>query len=622
MKSTSFDIIVVGAGHAGCEAAWVSAGMGYATALITLDPAKAAAMSCNPAFGGIGKGQLIKEIDSLGGLMAEVIDHTGIHYRLLNTKKGPAVQAPRAQADSRGYPEFMYNKLKTNPNLSMITGEVTSLKTDGGKISGVVINKEQELSAGAVILTTGTFLGGLIHIGMKSYPGGRAEDPAAYDLSESLRNLGFNLLRLKTGTPARLNCKTIDYSNLEKQDGDEPSGKFSFRDTPVIKNKITCHITRTTKETHDIIRNNLDESPLYGGVITGVGPRYCPSIEDKVMRFPNRESHQIFLEPEGLDTDWVYPNGISTSLPEHVQDKYIRSIPGLENVDIFRYGYAIEYDYINPTELYPWLETKTIKNLYFAGQINGTTGYEEAGAQGIMAGINAALKLKGEPPFVLERSDAYIGVLIDDLVTKGIQEPYRLFSSRVEYRLILRCDNADFRLMEHGYKFGLVPEHSYVKLKDDKKIIDEKIETLSNTVIKPSTEVNKILAEVEAGELRIPAPLAAILKRPGMTLNHLAGLGFDLSGLNERVFEQVEINVKYEGYIKRQKTVIEKLKKWENLKIPADIDYKELNGLKTEAKEKLMKLKPLSLGQASRITGISSMDLAILQFYIEKGHKQ
>ncbi len=597
-----FDVIVVGGGHAGCEAALASARMGFSTALVTIDSSTIAQMSCNPAIGGLAKGQLVREIDALGGEMAKVIDATGIQFRMLNTKKGPAVRSPRAQADKHLYKEEMRRRLETQENLSIHQDTIESLLVDkNNKVAGVRGQSGSEYRGDAVIITTGTFLKGLIHMGDSIEIGGRAGEPSSENLSDSLRAIGLELGRLKTGTPPRLDARTIPFEELEPQYGDIRPQPFSFSTAEIRRPQIPCYITYTNPETHGIIMKNLDRAPLYTGQIKATGPRYCPSIEDKVFRFADKDAHQIFLEPEGLDTSEVYCNGISTSLPQDVQDELVHSIRGLERAEIIRYGYAVEYDFVPPTQIKANLETKVVEGLFLAGQINGTSGYEEAAAQGIMAGINAALKLQGRPPFILDRSEAYIGVLIDDLVTKGTVEPYRMFTSRAEYRLILRQDNADRRLMKYGYQFGLIPGWQWRRLEEKESLINWARAYLRENSYKGES-------------------LEKILRRPETTLSHLIELdpshGLREKNLSHAVEEQVEIEVKYEGYIQRQLAQVERFKKMEGLNLPYWLNYSEIPELTNEARQKLNRIRPTSIGQASRISGISPADISILLVYL------
>jgi len=595
----SYDIIVIGGGHAGCEAALASARMGMQTALLTMNLDTIAQMSCNPAIGGLAKGQLVREVDALGGEMGKVIDETGIQFRLLNVSKGYAVRSPRAQADKERYQHKMRRVLEKQHNLFLHQDIIDEIVVSDGKISGLVCEGGKRYSANAVIITAGTFLNGLIHTGNSKTKGGRAGEPSSDKLSDSLRNLGFEISRLKTGTPPRLNGNTINYKILQEQDGDERPTAFSFSTKKIQRPQIKCHITYTNNTTHEIIRSNLDRSPLYTGQIKAVGPRYCPSIEDKIVRFPDKNQHQIFLEPEGLNTSEVYCNGISTSVPCDVQETMIRSIKGLEEAEITRYGYAIEYDFIPPTQIKPSLETKIVENLFLAGQINGTSGYEEAAAQGIMAGINAALKVQGREPFILDRSEAYIGVLIDDLVTKGTREPYRMFTSRAEYRLILRHDNADRRLMRYGHRFGLVKEDQWEELLKKEEVISRTIEYLENT--KSGIDL-----------------LAKLLRRPDMGYGDLLKIDGNLKeqNISPLTQEQIEVEIKYKGYIDRQQKQIEKYKKMEEFLLPSWFNYDDISGLRTEARQKLDKIRPVSLGQASRVSGVSPADISILMVYL------
>ena len=602
----SYDVIVVGGGHAGCEAALVSARMGMQTALLTMNLDTIAQMSCNPAIGGLAKGQLVREVDALGGEMGKVIDATGIQFKLLNASKGHAVRSPRAQADKKLYQFTMKGRLEDQVNLSLRQDSIEDIIVHDKGMLALAGKSGTSYRAKAVIITTGTFLNGLIHIGNSQSKGGRSSEPSADKLSNSLQKLGFEPDRLKTGTPPRLNGNSINYGVLQEQVGDEQPTAFSFSTEKIHRPQIKCFITYTNSLTHEIIRSNLDRSPNFTGQIKAVGPRYCPSIEDKITRFPDKDHHQIFLEPEGLDnTTEVYCNGISTSTPFDVQEAMVHSIKGLENADITRYGYAIEYDYVPPTQIKPSLEAKNVENIFMAGQINGTSGYEEAAAQGIMAGINAVLKIKGCEPFILGRSEAYIGVLIDDLVTKGTQEPYRMFTSRAEYRLVLRHDNADRRLMKYGHRYGLINKKQLTELLEREKSISETIEYLEYS---------------KRGE----DSLLKLLKRPNMCFKDLLEIDNDLSkrNISVPVQEQVEIEAKYEGYIKRQKQQIEKFKKMEKLSLPPYFHYDSIPGLRKEAQQKLGRFRPVSLGQASRISGVSPADISILMVYLMSKNKK
>jgi tRNA uridine 5-carboxymethylaminomethyl modification enzyme len=605
MMQISYDVIVVGGGHAGCEAALVSARMGMQTALLTMNLDTIAQMSCNPAIGGLAKGQLVREVDALGGEMGKVIDATGIQFKLLNASKGHAVRSPRAQADKKLYQFTMKGRLEDQVNLSLRQDSIEDIIVHDKGMLALAGKSGTSYRAKAVIITTGTFLNGLIHIGNSQLNGGRSSEPSADKLSKSLQNLGFELDRLKTGTPPRLNGNSINYGILQEQVGDEQPTAFSFSTEKIHRPQIKCYITYTNSLTHEIIRSNLDRSPNFTGQIKAVGPRYCPSIEDKITRFPDKDHHQIFLEPEGLDTTEVYCNGISTSTPFDVQEAMVHSIKGLENADITRYGYAIEYDYVPPTQIKPSLEAKNVENIFMAGQINGTSGYEEAAAQGIMAGINAVLKIKGCEPFILGRSEAYIGVLIDDLVTKGTQEPYRMFTSRAEYRLVLRHDNADRRLTKYGHRYGLINKKQLTELLEREKSISETIEYLEYS---------------KRGE----DSLLKLLKRPNMCFKDLLEIDNDLSkrNISVPVQEQVEIEAKYEGYIKRQKQQIEKFKKMEKLSLPPYFHYDSIPGLRKEAQQKLGRFRPVSLGQASRISGVSPADISILMVYLMSKNKK
>ncbi len=617
----TYDAIVVGAGHAGCEAALAIARMGHKVLLLTINVDNIAQMSCNPAIGGLAKGHLVKEIDALGGEMAKNADETAIQFRRLNTKKGPAVQGTRTQNDMYLYKRRMRRILEKQENIHIRQAMVDRLLVKDRKVYGVETHINEKFFSKTVILTTGTFLRGVIHIGLTHFPAGRMGDPPSNKLSENLMELGFKIDRFKTGTTPRLDGKTIDYSNLEVQKGDENPKPFSFSTKEIKLPQLPCYITYTTPKTHEIIREGLDRSPLYTGIIKARGVRYCPSIEDKIVKFPDRPRHQIFLEPEGLDTVEIYPNGISTSLPVDVQIKMVRSIPGLEKARIIRPGYGIEHDYINPVQIKPNLETKLIEGLFFAGQINGTTGYEEAAAQGLMAGINAVLKIRGEQPLILDRSQAYIGVLIDDLVTKGTDEPYRMFTSRAEYRLLLREDNADFRLMDIGYKLGLVDEETYKAFCEKRRKVESLIKRLNEFKIRPEPGIQDKLKAMGTAPIKNVTSLAQLLKRAEISLAQLSVFDKQLKDLDSQVADEVEIRIKYEGYIKRQEKQVEQLKKMEEIRIPEDIDYTKVHGLTKEAIEKLSKIRPLTLGQASRIPGITPASIIALQIYMKKREK-
>lgn len=618
-EAGQYDVIVIGAGHAGCEAGLAAARMGAKTLMLTLNLDMVAFMPCNPSVGGPAKGVVVREIDALGGEMAKNLDKTHIQMRMLNTGKGPAVQALRAQADKFQYQHEMKNTLENEPNLSLLQGMVDELIVEDDVCKGVVTMTGAVYRAKTVIITTGTFLRGEIILGELKYSSGPNNQQPSIKLSEHLAQLGFKMERFKTGTPPRINSQTIDYSKTEIQPGDNEPLAFSFETTKFITDQLPCWLTYTTTKTHQIIDENLHRSPMFSGAIKGTGARYCPSIEDKVVRFHDKPRHQVFLEPEGRNTNEVYVQGLSTSMPEEVQHDLIKSVPGLENAKMMRPGYAIEYDAIVPTQLWPTLETKKIKNLYTAGQINGTSGYEEAAAQGIMAGINAARNVLGKEEVILSRSDGYIGVLIDDLVTKGTNEPYRLLTSRAEYRLLLRHDNADLRLTEIGHEVGLISDQRYDRYVQKKLAIETEINRLRSTILKPNEKVQEVIRSVGGSELKDGIRASDLLKRTEMSYKYIHELTPADPPLSKDVTEQVEIQIKYEGYITKSLQQVERLKKLEDKRIPENIDYDAINGIATEARHKLNQVRPLSIAQASRIAGVNPADISILLVYIEHG---
>lgn len=616
-----YDIIVVGAGHAGCEAGLAAARMGNRTLVLSINLEAVAMMACNPSIGGTGKGHLVREIDALGGEMGKNIDKTFIQSKMLNTAKGQAVYSLRAQADKHKYHQEMKKTLEAQENLELKQAEVVSLEVEDGRVCGVLTRTNILYRAKAVILATGTFLAGKIFIGSAVYSSGPNGLAPSVELAENLRALGLPMRRFKTGTPARALAKSLDYSKMAEQKGDEKIQPFSFMNDNIDKDQISCWLTYTNKQTHDIIRANFSRSALFGGQIEGIGPRYCPSIEDKVNRFKDKERHQLFIEPEGLDTEEMYIQGMSSSLPEDVQYDFYRTIPGLENLEIARPAYAIEYDCIDPLNIKLNLENRHIKNLFCAGQFNGSSGYEEAAAQGLMAGINASLLINGKEPFILDRSEAYIGVLIDDLVTKGTMEPYRIMTSRAEYRLLLRQDNADLRLTERSYRIGLATQERFDKVISKKQSVEEERERLKNTKVTPA-EINPLLEQWGTTKVDGSISLMELLKRPQVSYAGLAAVDKSRPELAQHIVDHLEVQIKYEGYIRKQLQQIEKFKRLEDKKLSENIDYSQIEGLRIEAKEKLEKFRPLSIGQASRISGVSPADINVLLIYLEKHRRR
>ena len=620
MFEKEYDIIVVGGGHAGAEAVAAAANMGSKTLLVTMNLQTIGQMSCNPAMGGIAKGQIVREIDALGGYSGVVTDRSAIQFKMLNKSKGPAMWSPRAQNDRMRFAEEWRLALEATPNVDFYQEMVKGLLVEKAKVVGVRTSLGLDIRAKAVVLTNGTFLNGLIHIGEKQFGGGRAGESAATGITEQLVDFGFDSGRMKTGTPPRVDGRSLDYSKMIPQPGDIEPAKFSYLDTPVLSRQVDCHMTHTSAQVHDILRDGFDRSPMFNGRIKSIGPRYCPSIEDKINRFADKESHQIFVEPEGWQTVEVYVNGFSTSLPEDIQYEALRSVKGFEKVKFFRPGYAIEYDYFPPTQLRHTLETKLVENLYFAGQINGTTGYEEAASQGLMAGINAHLKIREKEPLILKRDEAYIGVLIDDLITKGTEEPYRMFTSRAEYRTLLRQDNADLRLTPVGHKIGLANEERLRRMENKQRQSEAFVSFFKKTSVKPD-EINPILESVESNPIRQSDKMFKLFSRPKVTMEHMRSLEkvsayVDENSLNKEVLEQTEIQVKYAGYIEKEKNNADKLQRLESVKIPEKFNYGKLKSLSFEAREKLESIRPVTVSQASRISGVSPSDISVLLVHL------
>ena len=620
MINEIYDVIVVGGGHAGCEAATAAANLGSKTMLVTMNMQTIGQMSCNPAMGGIAKGQIVREIDALGGYSGIIADKSAIQFKMLNLSKGPAMWSPRTQNDRILFAEEWRLALENTPNLDFFQDMVKNIIIENGKVAGVITNIGVEIRGKAVVLTNGTFLNGLIHIGEKQFGGGRMGEPKAFGITEQLVSLGFEAGRMKTGTPVRIDGRSLDYSKMEEQKGDENPQKFSYLDTPKLKEQRSCYITYTNETVHDILRSGFDRSPMFNGTIQSIGPRYCPSIEDKINRFAERNRHQLFVEPEGWKTVEIYVNGFSSSLPEDIQAKALKHVPGFENAKIFRPGYAIEYDYFPPTQLKHTLETKLIENLFFAGQINGTTGYEEAAGQGLIAGINAHNKVHSKDEFILSRDEAYIGVLIDDLITKGTEEPYRMFTSRAEYRLLLRQDNADIRLTEKSYNIGLASEERLRKVEEKIKKSGELEEFLKELSLKPNI-INPILEENESNPVDQAYRASQILTRPNINLEKLSKIeiiGNKAREYSEEIQEQAEINIKYKGYIEKEKENVAKLQRMENIKIPDDFDFSKVASLSSEALQKMNNIRPKNIAQASRISGVSPADINVLLIYLGK----